>query len=104
MKKRRTAHQLKHSTLLAALQKEFKQNITLLGESAGLHILIRVHNDMNEQQLINAARKQDVSVYGTSRYWLTEVPKQKPHVLLGFGSLGREEIEEGIKRLKKAWL
>lgn len=100
----RTAYQLKHSTLLAALQKEFNKNITLSGESAGLHILIRVHNDMNEQQLINAARKQDVSVYGTSRYWLTEVPKQKPHVLLGFGSLGREEIEEGIKRLKKAWL
>lgn len=100
----RTAYQLKHSTLLAALQKEFNKNITLSGESAGLHILIRVHNDMNEQQLINAARKQDVSVYGTSRYWLTEVPKQKPHILLGFGSLGREEIEEGIKRLKKAWL
>jgi len=100
----RTAYQLKHSTLLAALQKEFNKNITVSGESAGLHILIRMHNDMNEQELINAARKQDVSVYGTSRYWLTEVPKQKPHVLLGFGSLGREEIEEGIKRLKKAWL
>ena len=100
----RTAYQLKHSTLLAALQKEFNENITISGELAGLHILVRVHNDMNEQQLINAARKQDVSVYGTSRYWLTEVPKQKPHILLGFGSLGREEIEEGIKRLKKAWL
>ncbi|MDC7723496.1 PLP-dependent aminotransferase family protein [Priestia megaterium] len=100
----RTAYQLKHSTLLAALQKEFNENITISGELAGLHILVRVHNDMNEQQLINAARKQDVSVYGTSRYWLTEVPKQKPHILLGFGSLGKEEIEEGIRRLKKAWL
>ncbi|RMA94178.1 MocR-like pyridoxine biosynthesis transcription factor PdxR [Priestia megaterium] len=100
----RTAYQLKHSTLLAALQKEFNENITISGELAGLHILVRVHNDMNEQQLINAARKQDVSIYGTSRYWLTEVPKQKPHILLGFGSLGREEIEEGIKQLKKAWL
>ncbi|WP_432766833.1 PLP-dependent aminotransferase family protein [Priestia megaterium] len=100
----RTAYQLKHSTLLAALQKEFNENITISGELAGLHILVRVHNDMNEQQLINAARKQDVSVYGTSRYWLTEVPKQKPHILLGFGSLRREEIEEGIRRLKKAWL
>ncbi|MBU3570958.1 PLP-dependent aminotransferase family protein [Priestia aryabhattai] len=100
----RTAYQLKHVTLLAALQKEFNENITVSGESAGLHILVRVHNDMNEQQLINAARKQDVSVYGTSRYWLTEVPKQKPHILLGFGSLGKEEIEEGIRRLKKAWL
>lgn len=100
----RTAYQLKHGTLLAALQKEFNKHITVSGECAGLHILVRVHNDMNEQQLINAARKQDVSVYGTSRYWLTEVPKQKPHILLGFGSLGREEIEEGIKRLKKAWL
>ncbi|MDQ0803181.1 GntR family transcriptional regulator/MocR family aminotransferase [Priestia megaterium] len=100
----RTVYQLKHVTLLAALQKELNENITISGESAGLHILVRVHNDMTEQQLINAARKQDVSVYGTSRYWLTEVPKQKPHVLLGFGSLGREEIEEGIKRLKKAWL
>ncbi|MEG8979884.1 PLP-dependent aminotransferase family protein [Priestia megaterium] len=100
----RTAYQLKHSTLLAALQKEFNENITISGELAGLHILVRVHNDMNEQQLINAARKQGVSVYGTSRYWLTEVPKQKPHILLGFGSLWREEIEEGIRRLKKAWL
>ncbi|WP_373364661.1 PLP-dependent aminotransferase family protein [Priestia megaterium] len=100
----RTAYQLKHSTLLAALQKEFNENITISGELAGLHILVRVHNDMNEQQLINAARKQDVSVYGTSRYWLTEVPKQKPHILLGFGSLRREEIEEGIRRLKQAWL
>ncbi|MDG0060582.1 PLP-dependent aminotransferase family protein [Priestia sp. P5] len=100
----RTAYQLKHGTLLAALQKEFNENITISGEYAGLHILVRVHNDMNEQQLINAARKQDVSVYGTSRYWLTEVPKQKPHILLGFGSLGKEEIEEGIRRLRKAWL
>ncbi|WP_418057180.1 PLP-dependent aminotransferase family protein [Priestia megaterium] len=104
LKRVRTAYQLKHSTLLAALQKEFNENITISGELAGLHILVRVHNDMNEQQLINAARKQDVSVYGTSRYWLTEVPRQKPHILLGFGSLGKEEIEEGIRRLKNAWL
>jgi GntR family transcriptional regulator/MocR family aminotransferase len=59
---------------------------------------------MNEQELINTARKQDVSVYGTSRYWLTELPQQKPYILLGFGSMRGEEIEEGIKRLKKAWL
>ncbi|MQR84717.1 aminotransferase class I/II-fold pyridoxal phosphate-dependent enzyme [Bacillus megaterium] len=104
LRRGRTAYQLKHGTLLAALQKEFNENITISGESAGLHILVRVRNDMNEQQLINAARKQDVSVYGTSRYWLTEVPKKKPHILLGFGSLGKEEIEEGIRRLKKAWL
>ncbi|MED3879002.1 PLP-dependent aminotransferase family protein [Priestia megaterium] len=100
----RTAYQLKHSTLLAALQKEFNENITISGESAGLHILVRVHNDMNEQQLINAAQKQDVSVYGTSRYWLTELTQEKPYILLGFGSLRGEEIQEGIRRLKKAWL
>ncbi|WP_411305462.1 MocR-like pyridoxine biosynthesis transcription factor PdxR [Priestia aryabhattai] len=100
----KTAYQLKHGTLLTALHKEFNKNITVSGEYAGLHILVRVHNDMNEQQLINAARKQDVSVYGTSRYWLTELPQQKTHLLLGFGSLEREEIEEGIRRLKNAWL
>jgi GntR family transcriptional regulator/MocR family aminotransferase len=100
----RTAYQLKHSTLLAALQKEFNKSVTLSGESAGLHILVRINNDMNEQELINTARKQDVSVYGTSRYWLTELPQQKPYILLGFGSMRGEEIEEGIKRLKKAWL
>ncbi|MDQ0297893.1 DNA-binding transcriptional MocR family regulator [Salibacterium salarium] len=45
----------------------------------------------------------DTKVYPTSRYWYDESQNRHPNVLLGFGGMTEEEIEQGIKQLSKVW-
>ncbi len=43
-------------------------NVHILGEQSGLHIVLHVHNGMNEQELIHAAARQRIKLYPLSTY------------------------------------
>jgi GntR family transcriptional regulator/MocR family aminotransferase len=59
---------------------------------------------MNERELIEAARRHQVRVYGLSRYYSSPpVQTDEGTLLLGFATLNIKEIPEAVARLKKAW-
>ena len=76
-----------------------------IGEAAGHHLAVRVHNGMNEQELCRSALAQGARVYPISSYFMGEMPPiYEKKILLGFGGLSREEIETGTMLLRQAWL
>lgn len=83
----------------------FGKQIEPIGEAAGHHLAVRVHNGMNEAQLCAAAQAQGALVYPVSQYFMGPMPqKYESKVLLGFGGLSREEIAAGVELLRRAWL
>lgn len=61
----------------------------------------------SEKELVDAARRQGVKVYGLSSALVgTAVPEAVCHatVLIGFGGLTEDEIRDGLERLAAAWL
>ncbi|ATF11963.1 hypothetical protein A616_08135 [Brevibacillus brevis X23] len=66
----------------------------------GLHILLRVHNGMDEEQLIQTAEE---GVYPVSPFWAQRAQAEKAMVQIGFGGLKNEDFTEGVHSLQRAW-
>nr|WP_263327408.1 PLP-dependent aminotransferase family protein [Neobacillus sp. Marseille-Q6967] len=103
LNKMRTIYRKKQHILINAVEKDLGSRVSVIGEDAGLHILLKVHSDLSEKELIEKAREFKVKVYPTSVYYGKYDSKREPMLLLGFGGLTENEIEEGIRLLKGAW-
>lgn len=101
--KMRTLYRRKHGVLISAIMNEFKDNVEIIGEKSGLHILLKIKNGMNENELIEAAGKIKIRIYPTSIYYTEGGSMGDPMVLLGFGGLSEKQIKEGISLLKDVW-
>lgn len=103
LQKMRTTYRRKQSTLLSLITEKFGKHVTVIGVDSGLHILLEVHNNMTENELINHAEKVGVRVYPTSIYYDSNNPPLAPKVLVGYGGVTECEINTGINLLKTAW-
>lgn len=110
LNKMRKIYRAKHDLLLECLR-PFGERFELSGEHAGLHLLLTLKGSETEQQLIEAAMKKGVKVYGlsdamvdTTEAFRSDVSRRKATILLGFGGLQNKEIVEGVKCLQEAWL
>ena len=102
LNKMRMHYRAKHDLLLAELE-PLKKAFTISGEDAGLHLLLTAKGDVTEAQLLSAATKAGVKVYGMSEN-MVETDAPKATILLGFGSVSETDMKEGLHRLQKAWL
>ncbi|RNF39380.1 hypothetical protein EEX84_09860 [Planococcus salinus] len=73
--------------------------ITIIGEQSGLYVLVRVYTRHTEQWLMDGAARNGVKVYPTSPYFFSSA--REPLLQLCFSNLTFEQIEEGIKTIKK---
>ncbi len=93
----------KREILVAALQTSLPF-VRIQGDLAGLHLLITVKNGMSEDQLIERAKEHQVRVYGLSRYYIhPDKMHREATLLLGFASLGVDQIPKAVALLKQAW-
>ncbi|MBY0121843.1 PLP-dependent aminotransferase family protein [Bacillus sp. S/N-304-OC-R1] len=98
--KMRVVYHRKRNELVAAISSFFPNSAEIIGQDSGLHVLVRVHNGMNEQELVAEALKYNIKVYPVSAYGKSD----NKTILLGFGIMPEEEISQGIQLLSKAWL
>ena len=99
----RKAYKEKHDYLLEQLTC-FESTFDFSGENAGLHILLTAKEEIPAKELITAAEEEGIKIYGVSDSLLGNVNEKYLHtVMLGYGALEKDEIKEGIDKLKLAW-
>ena len=98
LNKMRKIYRDKHDFLLEQI-KGLERDFVISGENAGLHLLLTSKNGILEKELLEKAEKEGIRLYGMSDTLFA----YQNTVLLGYGALGKEEIEQGIGLLKKAW-
>lgn len=103
LNKMRKLYRTKHDLLLQELV-PFAKKFKVSGEHGGLHLLLTAKGSVSEQELMDSAEAVGVRVYGLSDSCVEEIPHRRATVLLGFGALAEQEIQEGIQKLKEAWL
>ena len=104
LNKMRKHYRGKHDLLLEELE-PFKEEFVISGENAGLHLLLRGKGRITEKELIQKAEEVGVNVYGMSGAFVSQKePESETVIILGYGGLSDAEIQQGIERLKKAWL
>ena len=100
--KMRVVYRKKRDRLVFEIEKYFSNRVEVIGEDSGLHILLKVHNGMREEELIQEAAKYSIKVYPVSTYYKDGTAPENV-VLLGFAILSEEEIAKAIQLLHKAW-
>lgn len=104
LNKMRKCYKDKHDYLLELLE-PFEKHFSITGENAGLHLLLTAKEEVSEDTLIKKAMHHGVKVYGLSESYVNGGKEgQKGTILLGYGGLTKQEIEEGVIALKEAWL
>jgi len=108
LNKMRKIYRERHDYLLGLLV-PFEKNFKISGENAGLHLLLTSRQGITEEELLKAAMGEGIKLYGLSetcmndkKEWGAGHPFQNT-VLLGYGAVEKQKLEEGIELLKKAW-
>lgn len=106
LNKMRKQYREKHDLILNEL-KPFEKSFVISGGNAGLHVLLTDKEGRGEKELAQAAEEEDVKVYRMEDFRMGKNAVGNENtdavLILGYGALTREEIKEGIARLKKAW-
>lgn len=100
--KMRVVYRKKRDRLVFEIKKYFSNRVEVIGEDSGLHILLKVHNGMREEELIKEAAKYSIKIYPVSTYYKADTAPENV-VLLGFAILSEEEIAKAIQLLNTAW-
>ncbi|MFS1517301.1 PLP-dependent aminotransferase family protein [Bacillus sp. SCS-151] len=103
LNKMRTLYRKKQNMLITSITNDFGNQVNIIGEKSGLHIILEVSNEMVEEELVTSALEVGVKVYPLSTYYDESTKHEESKVILGYGGLSEAEIIEGIKLLKGAW-
>ncbi|WP_205439699.1 PLP-dependent aminotransferase family protein [Peribacillus alkalitolerans] len=102
VRKMRHVYQGKHKALIQAIGTYMGDRVEVIGQRAGLHILLKV-KEKHYEDLMRKAELLGVKVYNTEKYWFKGSSESSSIIMLGFGGLTEQQIIEGIKRLNQAW-
>lgn len=104
LNKMRSIYRKKHDFLLEELKKR-KWVHRVYGDKAGMHVLVEVNSHFSDQELSRLAAGIGIRIYPLSDYYIEEHTTQNlPVILLGYGGLGEEEMDKGLKELDKIML
>jgi len=86
--------------LIETLNKEFKNEVEIFGQTAGIHLMAKFKNFVFTDTLIDELRKKGININTVEEHAIKK-GRYNHHILLGFGNLKNAEIAEGIKILKR---
>jgi GntR family transcriptional regulator / MocR family aminotransferase len=96
----RKLYENKRRELIRCLKDAFGESIRISGEYAGLHLLVTFDRELTEGDLISMSNAGVEADY-VEEYAMVK-GRHKNRLVLGYGALSQPQIEEGVKRLKRA--
>lgn len=99
IRRMRTVYQKKHDTLLRAVECHFGTRAVVVGQGAGLHVVLQLSGDTpGEVEIIDRALRKGIRLLPLSDFYLSGAPASVK-LLLGFGGMTSVEIEQGVALL-----
>lgn len=95
-------YQSRHRALTTAVKRHMGDRAELIGDRSGLHVLLDVKG-RHRDELARLAELADCRIYSPAKHWNDPDRCPDSYIMLGFGGLTEEELEEGIRRLAAAW-
>ncbi len=97
IRKMRSHYNSCRQVLVHSLQHHFGDRVTILGEDAGIHIMVRFSIAISDDELIAQALCAGVELMSARDYYLGE--NRVGEFIFGYGELDEVTISEGIRRL-----
>lgn len=100
----RNIYRKKHTALLKAIDEIFGKKVTVLGEGAGIHILLAVKTKLSRKKMIERAEKHGIRVYDTEILYSNPANCPEHQLLLGFPTVPTDAFESILKMLYEEWI
>jgi GntR family transcriptional regulator/MocR family aminotransferase len=97
LRRMRVLYGHRREVLMDELSRRFPDRVTLWGESAGLHLMVRFRTQLKDAELIRRAAEVGVGLESTAGCRIAG--KATGEFLLRFGCLDEATIREGLRRL-----
>ena len=99
----RRLYKSKHDWILRWVKEEMSEICSCFGEHAGIHLLLRFHYGISEDEAVERAKSAGIRVYGLSEFFVQEKKETEAVVLIGYATLTEEEIKEALQILSRIW-
>ncbi len=83
--------------LVQALNVHLGEQATILGENAGIHLMVRLHTNLSDEEIIYRASQVGVGMVTAKPYYLKTAPTGE--FIFGYSELTQQQLQEGIRRL-----
>ncbi len=94
-----TVYRARHALIVSTLSRDFRQHLELVPSSTGLHVTA-VASRLPPSRIVGIAqRAADVGVAVQLLSSFTVGRSQRAGVMLGYGAIATDDIEEGLRRL-----
>lgn len=95
-----TLYDGRRRALVQALHLHFRDRVSVLGEQAGMHILIRLKSRLSDDEIIERWHAQGVGPVSTGRYYIGNAPAGE--FVMAYAGLSEQVIAEGVGRMARA--
>ena len=102
VRRMRHLYNQRRQTLVKSLHQHLGQHVKILGENAGMHIMIQLNLPLSDREIMNRASRAGVGITSAKSYYVNKTDKGK--FVLGYAELSVEEIELGVSKLSKVLL
>jgi GntR family transcriptional regulator/MocR family aminotransferase len=99
LRRMRTLYDKRRQSLARALETHFGDRATILGENAGMHLMIRLRGRLGDDEVERRARLAGVGMVSARSYYLGE--GRRDEFVLGYAGVSERRIQEGVRRLAK---
>lgn len=89
----------RRQALVEALLHHFHRHISIMGENAGMHLMIQFDLPLEDSEVIDKANQAGIGLTSASSYYTED--SQKGQFILGYAELDEFQIREGVQRLSQ---
>jgi GntR family transcriptional regulator / MocR family aminotransferase len=101
VRRMRALYERRRNALVDELKETFGPNVAIRGESAGMHLLAKFLIGVPNDELVQRAAREGVSLTNAQPLYLRGGGEGE--FVLGFAELDEERIAEGVRRLARAF-
>lgn len=92
----RKVYEQRRGGLISALRRHFGKRVHVVGEDAGIHLLVHFDTQLSESEIVERAMKLGVGII-PSMHFATH--RAGASFIMNYGALSLDQISEGVKRL-----
>lgn len=102
IRRMRNLYDRRRQTLVKALLRWFPQYVSIMGERAGMHVMIELNMPISNEEVVDRAAQAGIGITSAQPYYLEGGGQGK--FVLGYAELSESQIEEGVRKLSKILL
>lgn len=99
IRKMRNLYEQKRKLVIESLKKHFSTAATVLGDAAGINVVVRIASDKDDAEIVLQAKAAGIGISSTGHCYLGEAPRGEFQI--NYAHLNEDAIEQCIERLAR---